>query len=386
MPPVSRAPTGSGDAMTQKKIRYAVVGLGYISQIAMLPAFRGAAGNSELAALVSGDQRKLKQLGRKYGARQLVDYDSFDALLESGDIDALYVGLPNTLHRDCVERAARAGIHVLCDKPMAMTVADCQAMIDIAKARRTKLAIAYRLDIEAANLAAFKLIRSGRLGKLRFFASEFAQQVRPGNIRTRAELGGGPLYDMGIYCVNAARHVFEAEPEEVVARAARSADKRFAEIDETVQAIMRFPGDGLASFTCSFGAADLGSYKAWGVKGGIELAKAYEMAGEKTLRITLPRESKAPRTRVFPPVDQFAALLVHFSDCILKDRRPVPSAEEGLADIRVLEAITRSLREDKPARLEKSPFLGLRLAKLTPIDVAPHRPPPLLRAEKPSRE
>lgn len=363
-------------------IRYAVVGLGYISQIAMLPAFAGARRNSRLAALVSGDPAKLQRLGRQYRVPHLVGYDDLDGLLSSGEIDAIYLGLPNTLHREYAERAARRGVHVLCDKPLAMTAADCRAMIDAAAQGGAKLMTAYRLHFEPANLAVLKLLRDGAIGAPRIVTSQFTQQVRPGNIRTRASLGGGPLYDMGIYCLNAARHVFEAEPEEVVATAVRSEDERFAEIDETVQAVLRFPGERLASFTCSFGVTDVSTFQVEGTKGNLSLDQAYEMAGEKTVRIS-PAKGR-PRERSFPAVDQFAPLLLHFSDCIREDRQPIPTGKEGLADIRALEAIARSLETHAPVRLDPTAFLGPRLAGERPSRMAAHDPPRLFRAQKPS--
>ena len=154
-------------------------------------------------------------------------------------------------------RAARAGLHVLCEKPMAVTSSECEEMIRATREANVKLMIAYRLHFERANLEVAKLARSGKLGELRFFSSEFSMQVSDDNIRLNpAEKGGGPLYDIGIYCINAARYCFAEDPVEVWATATRSGDRRFREVDETVAATMRFKDERLATFTCSFGAAD----------------------------------------------------------------------------------------------------------------------------------
>src|SRR5689334_7091572 len=153
-----------------KKIRYAVVGLGHIAQVAVLPAFAHAE-NSELAALVSDDPEKRAKLGRKYKVKAF-SYAEYDDCLRSGRVDAVYIALPNHLHREYSERAARAGVHVLCEKPMAVTARDCEAMIRAARKNRVKLMIAYRLHFERANLEAAKIARSGRLGELRFFSSD----------------------------------------------------------------------------------------------------------------------------------------------------------------------------------------------------------------------
>src|SRR5262245_9626467 len=186
----------------RRKIRYAVVGLGHIAQVAVLPAFAHAA-NSQLAALVSDDPQKLKILSRRYQVDQVFSYDEYEDCLRSGAVDAVYIALPNHLHAEYSIRAARAGIHVLCEKPMAVTEKECRAMAQAAERGGIKLMIAYRLHFEKANMTAVTLVRSRKLGEPRFFTSEFSLQVRPDNIRTDKEKGGGTLYDIGIYCINA---------------------------------------------------------------------------------------------------------------------------------------------------------------------------------------
>lgn len=330
-----------------RKIRYAVVGLGHIAQVAVLPAFRHAR-NSELAALVSGDPAKLRHLAKRYRIRLATDYDGYDDLLRSGAVDAVYIALPNDQHRDFAVRAARAGVHVLCEKPMALDEKECAAMIQAARRAKVKLMIAYRLHFDAANLEALKLARRGKLGNLRLFNSTFSMQVSEGNIRVKRARGGGPVYDIGIYCINAARALFQAEPVEVSAIAATDGGKRFREIDESVSATLRFPGARLASFVCSFGAADEGEYELVGTKGTLCLAPAYEYAEPLTLEVT---EDGRTKSRTFPKRDQFAAELEYFSRCILEDRDPEPSGEEGLADVRIIRALDRSVATGRAVKL-----------------------------------
>src|SRR5438270_383574 len=208
-----------------KKVRYAVVGLGYIAQNAVLPAFAHAR-NSELTALVSDSPAKLKKLSKKYSVPHTYSYEEYSECLESGEVDAVYIALPNHMHRDYTEAAANAGVHVLCEKPMAVTEEDCQAMIAAAEKNKIKLMIAYRLHFEEANLKAVELVQSGKLGEPRIFDSIFTMQVKPGNVRLRREKGGGTLYDIGIYCINAARYLFRAEAEEVFGTAENSCDPR----------------------------------------------------------------------------------------------------------------------------------------------------------------
>ena len=171
------------------RIRYAVVGEGYIAQVAVLPAFRNASKNSVLTAIVSGDAVKRSHLGRTYGISHLYSYEQYDEMLAAGVADVVYIALPNDMHREYTVRAASAGLHVLCEKPMAVTAQDCVAMIEAAEEAGVKLMIAYRLHFDPANLQAVELVRSGRLGEPKLFTSTFTMQVYPPNIRLEAERG-----------------------------------------------------------------------------------------------------------------------------------------------------------------------------------------------------
>jgi predicted dehydrogenase len=333
----------------RKAVRYAVIGLGHIAQAAVLPAFKHARRNSTLAALVSGERKKLDVLGRRYGVERLCGYDGADELFASGEIDAVYIALPNNMHKEFTVRAARAGLHVLCEKPMAVTVHECEQMIRETAAANVKLMIAYRLHFERANLEAAKLARTGTLGELRFFSSDFSMQVSDDNIRLERDKGGGPLYDIGIYCINAARYALSEDPVEVWATAAKSRDPRFRQVDETVVGVMRFKDERLASFTCSFGAADRSTYTVTGTRGSITLDPAYEYA--EGLAYSL-KVGDRKRTKKFAKSDQFAPELLYFSDCILNNRDLEPSGLEGLADLRVIEAMLRSIRTGKPVALQ----------------------------------
>jgi len=252
----------------KKKVRYAVVGLGFISQDAVLPAFVNAKSNSELRALVTNDPVKARKLGRTYNVPHTYTYENFDLCLKSGEIDAVYIALPNAMHRAYAVAAANAGIHVLCEKPMALDEVECHAMMGAANDNGVKMMIAYRLHFDSANLRAIETLRSGKIGKPRLFTSTFSQQVTPGNIRLDRDLGGGPVWDLGVYCINAARYLFQAEPQEVFAFAAtNNNDERFREVEESVTAALRFSDDRLATFSCSFGAADASTYQVVGTKG-----------------------------------------------------------------------------------------------------------------------
>jgi predicted dehydrogenase len=331
-------------AVTDRKIRYAVIGLGHIAQAAVLPAFKHARKNSELTALVSGTPKKLAALGRRYGVKHLYSYDDVDDLFASGEIDAVYIALPNHLHKNYTIKAAKAGLHVLCEKPMAVTARECEAMIRATQTANVKLMIAYRLHFERINLEVAHAARSGQLGDMRFFSSDFSMQVAPGNIRLQRIEGGGPLHDIGVYCINAARYCFAAEPVKVMAAATRSKDPRFREADETVVATMRFNDERVASFNCSFGAADRSIYTVVGTKGSVSVEPAYEYAEGLAYEMKLGERTKRKK---MSKSDQFAPELLYFSECIRNNRDPEPSGKEGLADVRIIEAMQRSIKSGR---------------------------------------
>ena len=331
--------------MPKRLIRYAVVGCGHIAQVAVLPAFGNARRNSKLAAIVSGDPVKRAELQKKYDIARAVDYAEYDALLKSGDVDAVYIALPNNMHAEYTERAARAGVHVLCEKPMAVTETECELMGRVARERQVKLMVAYRLHFERANLEAIEIARSGRIGEPRLFTSTFTMTVVPGNIRVQRALGGGVLYDIGIYCINAARSLFRDEPIEVQAIAAGA----IGDVEESVSALMRFPNERLASFTASFGAGKVSEYRLVGTKGELAVDPAYEYA--RPLEHRLSMEGNVVSERRFAKRDQFAPELLYFSDCLLTNRDPEPSAEEGLADVRVIRALYQSIASGEAVEL-----------------------------------
>jgi predicted dehydrogenase len=332
-----------------RQLGYAVVGCGHIAQHAVLPAFRHAKENSRLVAVVSGDAEKRRQLAKKYSKTRSYSYDDYEECIRSPDVDAVYIALPNHLHCDYTVRAAQAGKHILCEKPMAVTAADCRKMIDAARANNVRLMIAYRLHFEKANLKAIELAQSGELGDVRFFNSSFSMQVRENNVRSERDKGGGTLYDIGIYCINSARSIFRAEPTEVFAMTANNGDKRFTEIDEMTSAILRFPEERLATFTSSFGASGVSSYRIVGTKGNVVMDPAYEYAARLVQYVTVGGKQ---HKQVFAKRDQFAPEIIYFSQCLLEGKEPEPSGVEGLADVRIIEALHLSVKEGRAIRLE----------------------------------
>lgn len=337
---------------SKEKIRYAVVGLGYIAQTAVLPAFKNARKNSKLVALVSGDKEKLKKLGDKYRVEKRYLYSEFEECMRSGEVDAIYIATPNFYHRNIMETAAKYGVHVLCEKPMAVTTEDCLSMIHQAEKNNIQLMIGYRLHFESANLEAIKIAHSKKIGDLKVFNSVFTMQVKDtSNIRLEdIDKGGGPLYDIGIYCINAARYLFKAEPTEVYAMANSSKDSRFKKNDETVSCVMKFSEGRVANFTVSFGAFPTADYDLVGTKGRIRLEKGYEYSTTMNLKTY---EDKKIITRKYPKRDQFSPELIYFSDCLQSRKKPEPSGEEGIADIKIIEALLLSLDLGAPIKLDE---------------------------------
>ncbi|MGZ3768762.1 MAG: Gfo/Idh/MocA family protein [Bdellovibrio sp.] len=336
--------------MNNKKVRYAVVGLGNIAQVAVLPSFANAKSNSELTALVSGDSEKLKTLGKKYKVKNLFGYEEYQKLLKSGHIDAVYISTPNTLHKGYAIEAAEHGIHVLVEKPMGISERGCLSMLRAARNNRVKFMVAYRLHFDPANMEAVKIAKSGKLGDLRLFNSIFTFQITdPDNIRLKYDMGGGPVYDIGLYCVNATRYLFQDEPVEVFAKAVRSSDPRFREVEEMVSVILRFPNARLANFSVSYGTEASASYDLLGTKGRLRLENAYEYAEDMKLITTIGQKESIKK---FKKHDQFAPEIEYFSDCVLKNVEPEPSAEEGLLDVKIIEAIYESIRIGRPIKLD----------------------------------
>ena len=327
-------------------VRYAVVGLGHIAQVAVLPAFAHARENSRLVAVVSDDARKRRAIARRYKLEHACSYDDLEACLEH--VDAVYIALPNAMHADFTIRAAKAGVHVLCEKPMAVTVEECDAMIAACRRNRVKLMIAYRLHFEEANLDIVDLVRKGRIGEPKYFTSSFSMRVRPGDVRTQANLGGGTLYDIGVYCINAARYVFRAEPEEVSAFSVNRGGAALKGVDESTAAVLRFSGERVAAFVTSFNAADVAEYRVVGTKGQLHVDPAYEYA--EGLAYSLHVNGKVTRKRLGKR-DQFAPELLHFSDCIQRNRQPEPSGEEGRQDVRIVQALYESAHDGRAVAL-----------------------------------
>ncbi|MGI9522173.1 MAG: Gfo/Idh/MocA family protein [Hyphomicrobiaceae bacterium] len=331
------------------KVRYGVVGAGAIAQRAFMPSV-DLTDNSAISAIVSGDRGKAAALADRYGVENVFSYDEYDTMLVSDVVDAVYIALPNSLHTDFALRAARAGMHILVEKPLATTVADCEAMISAANEAGVLLMTAYRLHNDPGTIEVLEQIRKGAIGQARLFISTFSFQSAPDNHRLQAKHWGGPLQDIGVYCLNACRHIFEAEPIEAIAmKGFGNGDQRFTEVEESIAVTLRFPEDRFAQFIASFGAELTDMYRVIGTTGDITVEPGYRYETDTTFRIQ--QSGKTILSRSSPPNDHFGAQTFYFSDCILKGVGTELDGEEGLADVRALLAIEEAAATGRPQQI-----------------------------------
>ncbi len=331
------------------KIRYAVVGAGWISQEAFMPAIPQVE-NSEMTAIVSGNAGNAAKLADFYGIDAVYSYDEYDAMLAADVVDAVYIALPNSMHADYAIRAAKAGKHALVEKPLAITEDECAAMIAAADEAGVLLMTAYRLHSEPATARVIEMIQAGDIGDPRSFASTFSLQSDPANHRLLAEHWGGPLQDIGVYCLNAVRHAFGCEP--IEARAITSGgdgDPRFGEVEAAIAVTLRFPGDRLAQFTASFDGDDSDTYRIVGTKGVITVEHGFDFHFSPRIWLMQGQETREIEVE---DTDHFGAMTTYFSDCILTGKRPVNDGEEGLADVRAMRAIEAAACTGQPQKID----------------------------------
>ncbi|NNE86937.1 MAG: Gfo/Idh/MocA family oxidoreductase [Silicimonas sp.] len=324
------------------KIRYAVVGAGWISQIAFMPSV-AQTGNSEMTAIVTGNADKARQLADFYGIENVYSYDQYDEMLAGDVVDAVYIALPNSMHADYAIRALNAGKHALVEKPLATTIAESEAMIKAANDNNALLMTAYRLHTEPATVELIERLHEGAIGEVKHFASTFSFQSDPGNHRLQAEHWGGPFQDIGVYCLNAARHVFRDEPTHVMAMKTHGqGDPRFTEVEGSMAVTLMFPRKRMAQFLISFEAGSTDMFRVMGTEGQITMEPAFEF--QTTPKFRIIRDDGNNEDLTFPDSDHFGGQTAYFSDCILNGTQPESDGEEGLADMHALLAMERAAK------------------------------------------
>ena len=338
-----------------KRVGYAVVGLGDLALKQILPAF-GSCKYSKVVALVSGDPEKAGKVAAQYGIRDsaLYNYNTYDNLAQDTNVQAIYIVLPNSMHREYTERGAKAGKHILCEKPMATSAKDCERMVAACNTANVKLMIAYRQQYEPMNRAIVKMVKEGKLGTLRsFIASNSQNQGDPNQWRQKLALaGGGCLPDVGIYCLNAARFLTGQEPSEVWGTTVQPKDDpRFREVEMTCSFGMKFPSGLTALCNSGYGAHRSQFLRLEGADAWAELSPAFGYHGLKLRSNRLEDNQSTTMEPSISEVDQFATEIDHMSLCIQQNLQPHTPGEEGLQDQRIVEAIYESARTGKPVKL-----------------------------------
>ena len=334
-----------------RKLGWAIVGIGKLSQGEILPALYNCK-KSRLAAIVTGHAaEKAPPILSKFGLDQscVYNYDNYDKLADNPDVDCIYIVLPNGMHAEYTIRGLKAGKHVLCEKPMANSPAECQQMIDASKATGKKLMVAYRIRREPYNMKAIEMCKNQTYGKPRLIITDHSFNIPKGAWRTNLKLaGGGSLVDVGIYGLNATRYLTGEEPVSVTAQLTEnSTDPRFTEIEEGMTWTMKFPSGTMATCTTSYNAIGTNRQRIICEHGYIDMEPA---TGYHGIKMTgYKGHDKEPFT--LPDIDQFVAQMDYFSDCVTTGAEPITTGEEGLKDMTIMAAIYQSAREGRTVTL-----------------------------------
>jgi predicted dehydrogenase len=334
-----------------KKLGWAIVGLGSLSINQILPAFAKCE-KSKVVALVSGHPDKANKLALRYGVnpKNIYNYQNYDTIRDNPEVDIIYIVLPNGMHAEYTVRGFQAGKHVLSEKPMANTPADCQQMIDAGRKANRKLMVAYRCRYEPHNMEAIRMARQQELGPTKVILADHGFSIGdPTQWRlNRALAGGGSLMDIGIYSLNASRYLTGEEPTEINAMLYTTpGDVRFKEVEETINFQLRFPSGVLANCTSSYGYSGQNRYRVVTTKGWFELEPATNYNG---LRMYVHHDN-ITEERMLPVRDHFALEMDHLSSCVMENKQPLTPGEEGLRDLTIMMGIYEAARSGKTVKL-----------------------------------
>lgn len=336
-------------AAAPKKLGWALVGLGSLSKNQIAPALLKCE-HSKLAAVVTGTPAKGAEWREKYGLteKQVYSYETFDKLIEDKDVDVVYIVLPNSMHHEYVIRAAKAGKHVFCEKPMANTAKECREMIAACEKANVKLGVAYRCQFEPHHLEAIRFAREKVFGAVKHVNAEFGFKIGdPTQWRLRKNLaGGGALMDVGVYALNACRYLTGEEPVEISALETKTDPVKFAEVDETITWQMKFASGATANCLTTYNFNGANNFTVTAEKGRFGMGPAYGYSGQKGWT----SDPKVPFE--FPATDHFVLEMDAFSKAIIESKPFAPSGEEGLRDLLAVEAIYKSVKSGKAEKVE----------------------------------
>jgi predicted dehydrogenase len=346
LPLVSTRVTRALAAASRRKLGFALCGLGSLSTNQIAPALQKTA-NCRLAGIVTGTPAKAARWKAQYGIpdKNIYSYETMSRMADNPDIDVVYVVTPNAIHLDNAVAAAKAGKHVYCEKPMEVSAERCRQMIDAVKAAGRVLGVGYRLHFEPHNLECVSIARSREFGALKLIDAHFGFNVPSGVWRlNRALAGGGPLMDVGIYCVQATRYLTGEEPVSVSASMTRGDDSRFSEVEESITWQTKFPGGALAHCSSSYNAAPAGYFRALAERGWFALDPGFNYGGIRGTR-------SDGRAIEHPDIDQFAAEMDDFAECVSSGKPTRVPGEEGLRDVKIMTAIYEAARSGKSVDL-----------------------------------
>ena len=334
-----------------KKLGWAVVGLGNLAIHQILPAFAQCE-KSKVVALVSGHPDKANKLALRYDVnpKNIYNYENYDSIKDNPEVDVIYIVLPNGMHAEYTVRGLQAGKHVLSEKPMANTPAECQSMIDAARKADRKLMVAYRLRYEPFTQELIRMAREQELGPVKIIQTSAGFNIGdPNQWRLKKDMaGGGSLMDIGIYALQAARYISGEEPAEINAMAySTPGDPRFKEVEENINFQLRFPSGVLANCTSSYGCAYRSQFQALATKGWFELDPGLSYSGLR-MRVSRGNKIEEPSLGVR---DHFALEMDHMSQCVMQNKEPLTPGEEGLRDLKIMMAIYEAARTGKTVKL-----------------------------------
>ena len=339
----------------EKKLGFAIVGLGKFATEQMMPAFKETK-HARIVALVSGSPTKAERLAHEYGveSKNIYSYQNFDTIKDNPAVDVVYIVLPPALHAEYAVRAAKAGKHVLSEKPMATSVKECEQMIEACSKAGKKLMVAYRAQYEPFNLDAIARIRQGELGRVMQITADHGRIVDPTGDKAdewrvvKKLAGGGSLMDIGIYSLNAARYLTGEEPVEVTAvDMTDKSDPRFKEVEDRIHFTLRFPGGVLATCTSAYSIAEVKRFRVFGDKAWLDLDPATDYYEHKMLI----GDKQGQRQPALKEGNQFAAELDHMAESVIQNKTPKTPGEEGLRDIRLVMAIYEAARTGKKVKV-----------------------------------
>lgn len=339
-----------------QRVGYAVVGLGHLSLEEILPALSSCK-KSKLVALVSGSREKMAKVAAQYGIKpsSCYSYESFDQIKSNTEVDVIYIVLPNGLHKEYTIRGAKAGKHILCEKPMANSSKDCSDMIAACSKAGVKLMVAYRIHYQPHNLKVKELLQNKTFGNAKFVeACNSQSSANPDHWRHKKALaGGGALPDIGLYCLNTTRFILAEEPSEVFAyQYSTPGNPLFKEVEELVSWQMRFPSGIIANCVTDYNVHEKRTYTVLCDQGWLSMDKAYAYKGQQLKSAKADGRLERQEEIGIAEVNQFAEEMDHFSDCIINKKSPNTPGEEGLKDQIIMEAIYKSAREGKPIQLK----------------------------------